>query len=330
MKALIVEQPGEALAFHLKELEDPAAAPGRLTIDVAYAGVGFVDVMLARGEFDHVQPPYVPGLEVAGYVREIGEGVKGFRVGEPVAAMTLSEIGGFATVVSVRPELTVRLAELDSTLDLAVAAASIVNLTTALIVMKDVIRLQTGGNLLVHAAAGGLGSFLGQVARRLGAGLVLGTVGSESKQSLASTIGYDELFVRSGFVEEVMRATGGQGVDAVLDPVGGAMRRASLDVMKPFGQLVVLGNAGGEPDTLQSTQELWFKNLSVAGFQLGTYSDANPERAGQRANEALQMLAKGEVHADIFGIYPAHEANEALRLLETGSTRGKLLLKMDE
>ncbi|MGG4048403.1 quinone oxidoreductase family protein [Paenibacillus favisporus] len=330
MKALIVEQPGEALAFHLKEWEDPAAVPGRLTIDVAYAGVGFVDVMLARGEFDHVQPPYVPGLEVAGYVREIGEGVKGFRVGEPVAAMTLSEIGGFATVVSVRPELTVRLAELDSTLDLSLAAASIVNLTTALIVMKDVIRLQTGGNLLVHAAAGGLGSFLGQVARKLGAGLVLGTVGSESKKSLASTIGYDELFVRSGFVEETMRATGGQGVDAVLDPVGGAMRRASLDVMKPFGQLVVLGNAGGEPDTLQSTQELWFKNLSVAGFQLGTYSDANPERAGQRANEALQMLAKGEVHADIFGIYPAHEANEALRLLETGSTRGKLLLKMDE
>ncbi|MBB3129101.1 NADPH:quinone reductase-like Zn-dependent oxidoreductase [Paenibacillus rhizosphaerae] len=330
MKALTVEQPGEAQALRLKKVKALSAAPGRLTVDVVYAGVGFVDVMLARGEFDHVQAPYVPGLEIAGYVREIGEGVEGFRVGEPVAGMTLSEIGGFATVVSVRPELTVRLAELDSTLDLAVAAASVVNLTTALIVMKDVIRLQTGGSLLVHAAAGGLGSFLGQVARRLGAGLVLGTVGSENKKSLASSLGYDGLFVRSGFVEETMRATGRQGVDAVLDPVGGAMRRTSLDVMKPFGQLVVLGNAGGEPDTLQSTQELWFKNLSVAGFQLGTYSDAFPERAGQRANEALQMLAKGEVHADIFGIYPAHEANEALRLLETGSTRGKLLLKMDE
>jgi NADPH:quinone reductase-like Zn-dependent oxidoreductase len=132
--------------------------------------------------------------------------------------------------------------------------------------MKDVIKLRKGDNVLVHAAVGGLGGFLGQVARRLGAGQVLGTVGAPDKTSLASELGYDELFVRSRFIELTLQATGRQGVHAVLDPVGGDMRRLSHEVLRPFGQLVVLGNAGGQPDVLQSTNDLWVKNQAVAGF----------------------------------------------------------------
>lgn len=330
MKALVVDQYGKEQALHLKEMPDTPVSPGRLTIDVVYSGVGFVDVMLSRGEFTHVKTPLIPGLEVAGYVREIGEGVEGFRIGEPVAAMTLTSIGGFASVASVRPELAVRLGRLEGKLDLATAAASIVNLTTAYIVLKDVIKLRKDESILVHAAVGGLGGFLGQVARRLGAGKVLGTVGSPEKTNLASEFGYDELFIRSHFVEQTLQATGGQGVDAVLDPVGGDLRRRSHDVLQPFGQLVVLGNAGCQPDVIQSTNDLWFNNQAVAGFQLGSYSDAFPARVGQRALEALHMLAAEYIRSDIYGIYPAEEANEALRLLETGATRGKLLLKMTE
>ena len=330
MKALVVEQYGKKHALHLKEMPDIPAAPGRLTIDVVYAGVGFVDVMLSRGEFSHVKTPFIPGLEVAGYVREIGEGVEGFRIGEPVAAMTLTSIGGFASVVSVRPELAIPLDRLEGKLDLATAASSIVNLTTAYIFMKDVIKLREDESILVHAAVGGLGGFMGQVARRLGADKVFGTVGSPEKTSLASEFGYDELFVRSHFVDLTLQATKGQGVHAVLDPVGGELRKRSHDVLRPFGQLVVLGNAGGQPDVLQSTNELWFHNQAVSGFQLGSYSDSFPKQVGKRAMEALHMLSSEDIHSDIYGIYPAEEANEALRVLETGATRGKLLLKMAE
>jgi NADPH2:quinone reductase len=328
MKALFVDHYEKEHALRLKEMPDIPAAPGRLTIDVAYAGVGFVDVMLSRGEFSHVKTPFIPGLEVAGYVREIGAGVEGFRIGEPVAAMTLTSLGGFASVVSVRPELAVPLDKLEGKLDLAIAAASIVNLTTAYIAMTDVIKLREEESVLVHAAVGGLGGFLGQVARRFGAGQVLGTVSSPEKTSMASEFGYDELFIRTNFVEQTLQATKGQGVHTVLDPVGGDLRKRSHDVLRPFGQLVVLGNAGGEPDVMQSTNELWFHNQAVAGFQLGSYSDAFPGKVGQRALEALHMLAREDIRSDIYGIYPAEEANEALRVLATGATRGKLLLKM--
>ncbi|WP_134686837.1 zinc-binding dehydrogenase [Brevibacillus migulae] len=169
-----------------------------------------------------------------------------------------------------------------------------------------------------------------QVARRLGADKVFGTVGSPEKISLASEYGYDKLFIRSRFVEQTLQATGEQGVHAVLDPVGGDLRKLSHEVLRPFGQLVVLGNAGGQPDVLQSTHALWSHNQTVAGFQLGSYSDAFPARVGQRALEALNMLATEDICSTIYGIYPAEEANEALRVLETGATRGKLLLKMAE
>ncbi|UUZ86811.1 zinc-binding dehydrogenase [Paenibacillus sp. P26] len=281
------------------------------------------------GEFAHVRPPFVPGLEVSGYIREIGEGVEGFQVGEPVAAMTLTELGAFASVVSVRPELTVPLRRLDAELALEEAAASIVNLTTAYMTILDVVKMRKGESVLVHAAAGGLGSFLGQVARHFGAGLVLGTVGRADKTALAASLGYDELFVRSRFAEDTLRLTVQQGVHAVLDPVGGEVRTKSFEVLQPLGRLVVLGNAGGRPDAMHSYSDLWFNNRILSGFQIGSYSLFNPELVGTRALEALNLLARKELRSEVHGIYTLDGAEEAFRLLAQGVTRGKLLLKVN-
>ncbi|MCZ8522666.1 zinc-binding dehydrogenase [Paenibacillus mucilaginosus] len=300
-----------------------------LTIDVAYAGVGYFEVLLSRGEFQSAFPmPLTPGLEVSGYVRAIGEGVEGFHVGQPVASMTLHDLNGFASMANVRPDLTVPLDQLGAELDLATAAASIVNLTTAYLALKDVYRMRTGDNVLVHAAVGGLGSFLGQVAKRLGAGKVLGTVGSAGKTKLAESLGYDELFVRSDFVEQTLRATGQKGVHAVFDPVGGNLRKQSLEVLRPLGQLVVVGNASGDEDVNHSFNQIWFSNHQFAGFTLGGYSDSNPVETGKAAREALGMLARKEIHAEIQGVYPLEHAAEALSLLEERNTVGKLVLKI--
>ncbi|WP_223066296.1 quinone oxidoreductase family protein [Paenibacillus caui] len=234
MKAVVIDRPCEAAELEVSELPDPKPAPGMLTIDVAYAGVGYVDVLLRRGDLQSVLPlPVVPGLEVSGYVREIGEGVEGFHVGQPVASMTLLDLGGYASVAQVRPELTVPLDQLGKEIDMAAAAAAIVNLSTAYMTIRNVINMQKGDNILVHAAAGGLGSFLGQMARHFGAGKVFGTVGSPEKTKLAASLGYDELFLRSDFIEPIRKLTGPRGIDAVLDPVGGDMRTLSQELLRP-------------------------------------------------------------------------------------------------
>ncbi|RUT29609.1 alcohol dehydrogenase [Paenibacillus zeisoli] len=329
MKAIIIDQPGGPESLKIQEKPDLQPAPGMLTIDVAYAGVGYFEVLLSRGEFNAAYPmPLTPGLEVSGYVRAIGEGVEGFYVGQPVASMTLHDLGGFASVANVRPDLTVPLDQLEADLDLVTAAASIVNLTTAYLAIQEVHRIRTGDSVLVHAAVGGLGSFLGQMAKRLGAGKVLGTVGSHEKIKLAASLGYDELFLRTDFVEQTLRATGQQGVDAVFDPVGGSMRKQSLKVLRPLGQLVVVGNASGEEDVMHSFNQIWFSNHQFAGFTLGGYSDSNPVEAGKAAREVLNMLAKKEIHAEIQGVYPLEKAAEALALLENKNTVGKLVLKI--
>ncbi|GMK39722.1 NADPH:quinone reductase [Paenibacillus sp. CCS19] len=329
MKSIVIDQPGGPASLKWCEKPDLQPPPGLLTIDVAYAGVGYFEVLLSRGEFISDFPlPLTPGLEVSGYVRAIGEGVEGFYVGQPVASMTLLDFNGFASMANVRPELTVPLDQWGVELDLATAAASIVNLTTAYLAIKDVYRMRTGDDVLVHAAVGGLGGFLGQVARRLGAGKVLGTVGTPEKAKLAASFGYDELFVRTDFAERTLEATGQKGVHAVFDPVGGSMRKQSLEVLRPLGQLVVVGNASGEQDVAHSFNQIWFSNKQSAGFSLGAYAASNPAETGKAAREALSMLARKEIHAEIHGVYPMENAADALALLEQKNTVGKLVLQV--
>ncbi|MDN4106417.1 quinone oxidoreductase family protein [Paenibacillus polymyxa] len=331
MKAIVIDRPCEAADLEVRELPDLQPAPGMLTIDVAYIGVGHVDIMLRRGEFGSLVPmPVVPGLEVSGYVRAIGEGTKGFYVGQPVVSMTLMDLGGYASVAQVRPELTVPLDQLGRELDMASAAAAVVNLTTAYMTIRNVISMQEGDNILIHAAAGGLGSFLGQVARHLGAGKVLGTVGSVEKTKLAASLGYDELFLRSDFIEPIRKMTGPRGIDAVLDPVGGDMRTQSQELLRPMGQMVMLGNASGEGDVLQSSNEIWLFNKFLKGFNIGGYSQFAPAEVGQAVKEALPLLASGEIRAEVLGVFPLEKASEAHELLEEKNTVGKLLLKVGE
>ncbi|MCZ8520890.1 MULTISPECIES: quinone oxidoreductase family protein [Paenibacillus] len=329
MRGIVIDRAMGAEELEVRELPDPVPGPGKLTIDVAYIGVGYVDVMLRRGDFGSMIPlPVIPGLEVSGYVRAIGEGVQGFRVGQPVAAMTLMELGGYASVATASADLTIPLDGLGGSLDLPAAAASIVNLTTAYMVLRHVARIQQGDQVLVHAAAGGLGSFLGQMARHFGAGRVYGTVGSVEKTRLAPSLGYDELFLRTDFAEPLRRKEDYRGLDLVLDPVGGGMRLASQELLRPLGRLVLLGNASGGEDVQQSLTDVWLSNRSLSGFNIGAYSQYAPAEVGAAAAEALRLLAGGAVRSEVFGVYPLEQAGEAHELLEEKNTVGKLVLEV--
>ncbi|NYI06924.1 quinone oxidoreductase family protein [Allostreptomyces psammosilenae] len=333
MKAVTIPEFGGPEVLRLVELADPVPGPGQVSVDVAYAGANFAEVLYRRGMAD-VPLPFVPGIEVSGRVRALGPGVRGLAVGQPVAALTIVDSGGYAGTVVTAAELVVPLDGgspsgdgATSGLDLATAAAVPSNTTTAYVVLNKIARVEAGQSVLVHAAAGGVGSQLGQVARLLGAGRVVGTVGSPGKLEVAKAFGYDDVILREEVAERAPGLTGGRGFDVVVDPVGGPTRRQSLDVLAPTGRLVVMGNASGAADVAVSTIELWLTNRAVAGFNLAAFTAAYPTQAGAALRWALRVVAAGDVQVAVEEL-TLEEAAEAHRRIESGASTGKLVLRV--
>ncbi|WP_225634405.1 quinone oxidoreductase family protein [Streptomyces solaniscabiei] len=317
MQAVTIPKFGEADVLRVAALTIPEPGPGQVAIDVAYAGVNFAEVLYRRGVVD-VPLPFVPGIEVAGRIRAVGEGVEELSVGQPVAALTIVSSGGYAEVVVTSADLVAPLDGLGIGMDVAAALPS--NSTTAFLVLDRVARIEPGARVLVHAAAGGVGSQLGQAARLLGAGRVVGTVGSEAKIEIARSFGYDEVILRD-------RTAGADEFDIVVDMVGGPARRASLDRLAPMGRLVVMGNASAAEDVGIPANELWFTNKTVSGFNLAAFSAAFPREAGQALRRAVATAAKGELLVQVETL-PLEQAAEAHRRIESGTTTGKLVLEV--
>ncbi|WP_336771917.1 quinone oxidoreductase family protein [Paenibacillus sp. MMO-58] len=328
MRAMMIPQFGDAEVLTLTHLEAPAPGSLEVTIDVAFAGVNYAEVLFRKGGVPNLPLPFVPGIEVSGTIREIGEKVTCLRPGQRVAALTIVGGGGYAEVVKVPAELVFPLDEAGGHVSLESAAAFPSNVTTAYMIISQVSRMQQGETVLVHAAAGGVGSAIGQVAKALGAGLVIGTVGSADKVDYAKSLGYDEVYLREDFEEQVTERTGGQGVDVAVDPVGGLMREASLRLLKPLGRLIAMGNAGDADDVKQSLNELWFTSKTVSGFNLQLLSMTAPQLVAESARKALALVASGEVKVDVTGLLPLHKAEEAHRQIEERRSTGKIVLKV--
>jgi NADPH2:quinone reductase len=325
MHAAVVTCFGEPGVFELTELPDPVPGPGQVAIDVSHAAVGLIDVYIRQGLYKDrqglPQPPYVPGLEVAGTIRALGQGVEGLRVGEPV--VTLSGTGaedGYASVAVVDAALT---ASLEGTgVDPALAVAAVPNAATAYLALTSVAHLQPGERVLVHGALGGLASAFPGMARTLGAGGVVGTVRRASlADARASGLPYDEVVASEDLAESV----GGQRFDVVVDPVGGRLRTDTLPVMAPMGRMLLVGNASGDWDHTVQTNGLWGGNLAMLGFAVGYYLPAHPEQARPAAQAALTAVSQGVVGVHTHTL-PLAEAAEAHRRVESGSVGGRILL----
>lgn len=315
MTAVTIPAFGDADVLRFEQLPVPEPGPGQVAIDVAFAGVNFAEILYRRGVVD-VALPFVPGIEVSGRVRAVGAGVTGLEVGQPVAALTIVDSGGYAEVVVTAADLVVPLDGLGVGLDVAAGVPS--NSTTAFLVLERVARMAPGDRVLIHAAAGGVGSQLGQVARLLGAGRVVGTVGSDDKLGVARGFGFDEVVLR----EDI--ATAGE-FDVVVDMVGGAARLASLARLGPMGRLVVMGNASGADDVGLSANQLWFSNTTVSGFNLAAFSAAFPSEAGRTLDRAVRAVADGALRV-LTECVPFERVADAHRRIESGRTTGKLVL----
>ncbi|MGW5573352.1 quinone oxidoreductase family protein [Nocardia thailandica] len=316
MDAVVIPRFGGAEVLRSDRIAVPVPGPGQVAIDVAFAGANFAEILYRRG-IAPVPLPFVPGIEVAGRIRAVGPGVTHLEVGRPVAALSIVDGGGYAEVVVTAADL---VAELDPDMDLATAAGVPSNSTTAFLVLDRVARIEPGERVLVHAAAGGVGSQLGQVARLLGAGRVVGTVGSAAKIAVAEAFGYDEVLVR----DEV---SGAGEFDVVVDMVGGAARRAGADLLAPMGRLIVMGNASGAADVGISANDLWFTNRTVSGFNLAGFAAACPAQAGAALRRAVHAVSTGRLTVAVETL-PLAAAAEAHRRIESGTTTGKLVLEV--
>jgi NADPH2:quinone reductase len=325
MRAAVVTRFGDPDVFEVREMPDPIPGPGQISIDVTHAAVGLVDVFIRQGLYKDreglPQPPYVPGLEVAGTIRELGQGVETFNVGEPV--VTLSGTGaedGYASISVVDARLA---ASLDgSGVDPALAVAAVPNAATAYLALTRVAHLQEGETVLVHGALGGLASTFPGVARSLGASKVIGTVRPTSLATAeASGLPYDRVIASDGFPDALID----ERFDVVIDPVGGDLRTASLDVMAPLGRLLVVGNASGDWQHGVETNRLWHANLAILGFNVGFYLPTHLQLARPAAEGALKAVSEGlvDLHTNIL---PLENAAEAHRRIEAGQVNGRILL----
>jgi NADPH2:quinone reductase len=324
MKTIMIPQFGDESVLTQKELATPQPGIGEVTIDVVYAGINYAEVLFRKGVVADLPLPFVPGIEVSGTIREIGEGVTGFQIGQPVAALTIVDGGGYAEVVKVDADLVIPLDQETNAVDMKVAAAFPSNVTTAMMILSDVAHLKKGETVLVHAAAGGVGSAIGQMARVLGAGRVIGVVGSKQKVVYAKSLGYDEVYVRDEYVEAIKSSD----IDIVIDQVGGNARTTGLLLLSPLGRLVVMGNASEAEDVTLSANELWFSSKAVLGFNLQLLSMYYPKVVAEAAKKALPYVASGQIKVDVTDVVKFEDIAKAHKSIEDRTSRGKMVLQV--
>jgi NADPH:quinone reductase len=327
VQALTMIRPSQgADQTEVRKVEDPEPGPGEVTIDVAYAGVNFMDVMARRGDAGYASGwPYTPGLEVSGTVREVGPGFTTLAVGQRVVAYTPG--GGLAEVARTRAEFALPLPE---QVGLRVAAAAPLMLTTALLLLTDAARFRPGDSVLVHSASGGIGSAIAQLVPALGGGLRIGTVGRPDKVTAALASGYDVAVARTeDVVAGVRAATNGVGADIVLDSQGTALLETDLALTAPGGRIVLFGNAGGgEPAPLPPPGRLIGGNLAIGGFSISGLWAHAPHRASAGLRRVLDLIADGRLNVAITEVGSLGETPATQQLLAEGRGHGKYVTRI--
>jgi NADPH2:quinone reductase len=314
--------PDEAL--EISELPEPEAShvltPGSgVLVDVHSAGVSFPEVLQSRGEYQFKPDlPFVPGSEVGGVVRSAPEGAA-VKEGDRVAAFSF--LGGFAEV-AVAPEHFVF--PIPEDMDFAQAAALVLNYHTAYFSLVTRGRLEEGETVLVHGAAGGVGTAALQVAKGLGA-RTIAVVSSDEKENVARGAGADDVVRSDGpWKDEVIELSGG-GVDLVVDPVGGDRFTDSLRSLREEGRVVVVGFTGGSIPEVK-VNRLLLKNTEVIGAGWGAYVMPKPEMAREIGDQIAKLIERGAIKPIVGARFGFDQAAEALKLIDGRGALGKVVL----
>jgi NADPH:quinone reductase len=320
MKAIQVQKTGGPEALQLVELPIPEPKAHEAVVRLSASGVNFIDVYYREGRYK-TDVPFIAGQEGAGTVTAVGSEVKNLKIGDRVAYTMV--LGSYAEYASVPAD---KLVKIPAGVDDRQAAATMLQGMTAHYLAYDTFPLKKGDTALVHAAAGGVGLLLVQMAHQIGA-RVIATVSTDAKAKLARDAGADEviLYTQQDFETETKRLTQNRGVDVIYDSVGKTTFEKGLNILRPRGMMVLFGGSSGAVppfDPIILTQK---GSLYLTRPSLGAYI-ATPQELQKRASAVFDMIQSGKLKLRIEHTYPLTEAQQAHRDLEGRKTTGKLLL----
>jgi NADPH:quinone reductase len=320
MKAIQVQKNGGPEVMAYVDVPTPTPKPNEAIVQIAAAGVNFIDVYFREGRYPTTLP-FINGQEAAGTVTEVGSEVKLLKKGDRVAYTSV--LGSYAEYATVPAE---RLVRVPDNLKLELAAAAMLQGMTAHYLVHTTYPVKKGDTVLIHAAAGGVGLLLVQMAKQLGA-RVIGTAGTADKVRLAREAGADEVinYREQDFEAETKRLTDGKGVEAIYDGVGQSTFEKDLNILRPRGYLVLFGAASGpvppfDPIKLAQKGSLFLTRPSLAHYT------ATREELERRSSDVLGAAANGKLNLRIDHVYKLQDAQQAHRDLEGRKTTGKLLL----
>jgi len=322
MKAIQFKQFGGPEVLERVELEKPTPNGREVLIEVYASAVNYADTARREGQYVvKTYLPYVPGAEVAGIVVEIGENVTTVKPGDRV--VTMIESGGYAEY-AISDERSIII--LPDELDFKIAAALPVQGLSAYHILKTMGMLKPGETVLIHAAAGGVGTLAVQLAKIFGAGKVIATASTEEKLKLAKQMGADVLinYTEEGWEEKVLEATNGKGVDLALEMAGGDVFYKTLKCLAYFGRLVIYGVASGQQSKFYPSS-LMEKNQSVIGFFLPPLLRRS-ELIKDSLEELFTYVANGKLQITIGEVFPLSEAANVHTILQARKTVGKVIL----
>ena len=322
MRAIVLTAPAGPDTMIFADMPEPAPGDGELLVDVAYCGCNFADTMMRIGTYPHPKGyPIVAGLEVAGRVAAVGPGVTGWKAGDRVAAFS-EEAGAFADRCIVAAERAIHVPD---AIGLDTAAAFTIQALTAWNMLHNVSRTGPGDVILMHAIGGGLGLFATQLAVHAGA-VMLGTVGTRGKEKRALEYGARRVFNRADedFVAGVLDATGGRGVDKILDSVGATVLDRSFAAIRKLGHIVSVGEAEGRP-LPNLWEQLVRRSLTFTRFHLG-HCDFQSGNWRRGVDEVVGGVLDGWLRVPIEQVFAFEDAAAMYARLESRQVSGKLLL----
>ncbi|MBF6245412.1 MULTISPECIES: NADPH:quinone oxidoreductase family protein [Nocardia] len=308
-------------SIEVVDIPEPAEFPGGVVIDVHAAGVAFPDVLMTRGLYQ-MKPelPFVVGGEVAGIVRSAPEDAR-VKAGDRVVALTMLGNAVAETAVTAK-EMVFRLPD---NISLEAGAGILFNDLTVHFCLRNRGRLAEGETVLVHGAAGGIGTSTLRMAKALGAGRVIAVVSTEEKAEVARANGASDVVLTDGWLAAVKELTGGRGVDIVLDPVGGDRFTDSIRSLAPAGRLLVVGFTAGEIPTVK-VNRLLLKNVEVVGAAWGEWVMTHPGYLQEQWDEVAPLLESGKIAAPQPVLYPLTETAAAVAALDNRSAKGKVVV----
>ncbi len=321
MKAIRIHETGGTEKLVYEDIPLPSPKPGQALVKIHAIGLNYIDVYYRTGLYKSPLP-FIPGMEAAGIVEAVGENATEVKPGDRVAYAGI--IGAYADYALVK---SAQLVQLPDGLDFQMAAAVMLQGITAHYLTYSSFPLRKGETVLLHAAAGGVGLLLIQIAKKIGA-RVIGTVSSEEKAALAHNAGADHviLYTKDDFVDEVKRITGGTGVNVVYDSVGKTTFDKSLNCLKRRGMLVLFGQSSGSVPPFDLGILNQRGSLYITRPGLGHYT-ATREELLWRASEVLNWVSDGSLKVHIDRVYPLREVAQAHQALEARKTVGKVVLQ---